>query len=377
MEKKNKKKKKNSNRLNLIICAVAFVFMIFYVCFVDGFDNIISNIQQINIGFLLIAVMLMVVYWTMEALQLHAVLQTLAPGQKFYKSMIVAILGQYFNCITPSSTGGQPMQAYYFTKFGVPVSNGIAALLSRFIVYQFVLTLYSAFVLLIRFNSFSERFAPLMFLVIVGFIINTAVIVVLVMAAFFTAPLRAIAGSLIRLGGKLHILKTEQAVQDTLTKVNETIDQFHENFNFIKKKPWLITRMIIYTLIQLTAYFSISYIIYLGFGLSGTDYLTIISCQAFVLMISGFVPLPGALGAAEGSYTAFFGDIFKTAAGKPLVGTSTFIWRLLTFYLPIITGLVLSLFLGKVMKIARPDDSDDGGETVEITAEEAAGDPLE
>ena len=81
--------------------------------------------------------------------------------------------------------------------------------------------------------------------------------------------------------------------------VEEIVDEYHDNFVFIKKKPWLIIRLIIYNVIQLTAYFSISYVIYLGFGLSGTDYLTIISCQAFVLMISGFMPLPGALGAAR------------------------------------------------------------------------------
>lgn len=370
-----KKKKKNSNKISLIICAIAFVLMIFYVCFVDGFDNIINNISKINVGFLLVAVLCMVVYWIMEALQLHAVLQTLSPGQKFYKSFIVAILGQYFNCITPSSTGGQPMQAYYFKKFGVPVSNALTALLSRFIVYQFVLTVYSLFVLVVRFSSFAERFAPLMALVIVGFLINTGVIVVLIMAAFFTRPLKIMAKGVIKLSGKLHILKTAADVDNSIEKVNATIDEFHENFNFIKKKPWLIIRMIIYTIIQLTVYFSISYVIYLGFGLSGTDYITIISCQAFVLMISGFVPLPGALGAAEGSYTAFFGGIFNVPGRDPLAGTSTFIWRLLTFYLPIITGLVLSLFLGKVMNIASPDDPDE--ETpVEISAEEAEGDKL-
>ncbi|MCH5324129.1 MAG: flippase-like domain-containing protein [Eubacterium sp.] len=374
MEKK--KKKKNSNKLNLIICAIAFVFMLVYVYFVDGFDNIVSSIQQINVGFLLVAMLLMVVYWTMEALQLHAVLQTLSPGQKFYKSLIVAILGQYFNCITPSSTGGQPMQAYYFSKFGVPLSNGVAALLSRFIVYQFVLTVYSVFVLLIRFNSFSEQFAPLMFLVMVGFAINTLVIVFLIMLAFFRAPVRKLAGWIIKLLGKLRIFKTQEVVDDRTAQVNEIIDQYHENFNFIKRKPWLIIRMIFYTVIQLTAYFSISYVIYLGFGLSGTDYLTIISCQAFVLMISGFVPLPGALGAAEGSYTMFFGDIFRKGTHS-FVGISTFIWRFLTFYLPIIVGLVISLFLGKVMKIARPDDEETDDKPIELTAEELAGDSVD
>ena len=39
-------KKKKSNKLNLIICAIAFVFMISYVYFVDGFDNLVNSIQS-------------------------------------------------------------------------------------------------------------------------------------------------------------------------------------------------------------------------------------------------------------------------------------------------------------------------------------------
>ena len=126
-----------------------------------------------------------------------------------------------------------------------------------------------------------------------------------------------------------------------------------------------LIRLIIYNIIQLTAYFSISFIIYIGFGLSGTDYFTIISCQAFVLMISAFMPLPGALGAAEGSYTLFFSKIFVDGEGNKFVGISTFIWRFLTFYLPIIVGLVLSLFVGKFMNVSVPDKS-----TIALTEEE-------
>ena len=89
-------------------------------------------------------------------------------------------------------------------------------------------------------------------------------------------------------------------------------------------------------------YFSISYVIYLAFGLNGTDYITIISCQAFVLMISAFVPLPGAMGAAEGSYVLFFKGIFGG-----FVHLSTVIWRFLTFYLAIIAGMSVSLFVNR------------------------------
>ena len=90
-------KKKKSNKLNLIICAIAFVFMIFYVYFVDGFDNLVNSIQKINVGFLFIAMGLMIVYWLLEALGVHAALRATYPKAKFSRTFMTTLLGQYFN----------------------------------------------------------------------------------------------------------------------------------------------------------------------------------------------------------------------------------------------------------------------------------------
>ena len=82
--------------------------------------------------------------------------------------------------------------------------------------------------------------------------------------------------------------------------------------------------------------------------------------------------MPGALGAAEGSYTLFFSNIFIGSDGTKYVGISTFIWRFLTFYLPIIAGLILSTFVGKFMNVEAPDKS-----TIKLTEEELKGDPID
>ena len=320
--------------------------MVVYILFVDGVDNLITSIAKMKAGFLLLAVGLMMVYWLMEAWGLHAALKILHPRQKFRKTLIVTMLGQYYNCITPSASGGQPMQAFYLTRFGTPLSDGMTALLSKFIVYQFVLIVYTGAVLLIRFGTFSVRFAPLMVMVMIGFIINAAVIALLLMLAFFKAPVRKAALWGVKLLGKLRLIKAEN-IDKKSAEISEIIEKYHSNFCFIRKKPILILKMMLYTAVQLTAYFSISYIIYLGFGLRDTDYFTVLSCQAFVLLVSAVVPLPGAVGAAEGSYSMFFNDIF-TGGGHSFVGISVFIWRFLTFYLPIIMGLVISPFLGKM-----------------------------
>lgn len=338
--------KKGSNKLNLIVCAFAFVVMIIYMFFIDDPAKIFDAIKTMNVSMLFIAALFMLVYWLLEAVATHIVAKAIHPEQKFVHTFVVSIVGQYFNCITPFASGGQPIQAYYLVRYGMPLGSGMTALLSKFICYQFVLTIYSAALLILRLSYVVSDLAALTVLVIAGFIINLVVIVFLFMLAFFRKPTTKIAHFVIRMLHKLHIIKD---LESKLEFIDVEMDKYYKNFIFIKSKPMVILKMCIVTFIQLTFYFSITYVIYIGLGLGGgvslaqgfSDYLTIVACQAFVLMISSFVPLPGALGAAEGSYVAFFGSIFGNS-----VNLSTFIWRFLTFYFPIIVGLIITLTVG-------------------------------
>ncbi len=332
--------KKKTNKIYLIICGIAFIVMVF-VLMSEGIDNILNALAQLNPMFLLLAVGCMVVYWLGEGIGLHLAAKSLDPKVTFRTTMLVTMIGQYFNCITPFASGGQPMQAYTYYKRGLPLSSALTALLSRFIVYQFTLTLYSVVFLIFKLPMFTEGdLKPLTFLVIAGFIINTFVIIMLFMLAFFRAPTNKLVHGVIVLLGKIHILKHPEDVRES---VDKELSQYYENFTFIKSRPVMVLKMFLATVIQLLVYFSITYVIYIGFGMRETDFFTIIACQAFVLMISGFVPLPGAMGAAEGSYAAFFKPIF----GDYYTGVSTFIWRFLTFYLPILIGIIINLRMAK------------------------------
>lgn len=328
-----------TKKLNLIICGIAFIVMLVYLFFVDNPADIWNAICSANPLLLLLSVGCMAIYWFLESVNLHLVAKEVFPEQKFKNSVSVSLIGQYFNCITPFSSGGQPIQAYYLVKFGVPLGSSLTVLLSKFIVYQAMLTIFSIVILFFRLSYVVDTSPMMMPLVIVGFIVNSAVIAGLLMLAFFKKPTVKIAHFTVRLLGKLHIVKDVDA---KLKFIDDEMEMYYKNFQFIKKRPILILKLCFCTIIQLLVYFSISYVIYLAFGLNGTDYITIISCQAFVLMISAFVPLPGALGAAEGSYVLFFKNIFGG-----FVNLSTVIWRFLTFYLAIIVGMSVSLFINR------------------------------
>lgn len=331
-------KKKKGWKLNLIVCAIAFIIMVVYLVFVDSIDNVVAALTRINKVALILCVLFMVGYWMSEAATVHVMLKSMHPKMKFRDTWLVTIIGQYFNCITPSASGGQPMQAYYLVKFGVPLGCGLTALLSRFIVYQFVLTLYSVFTLAVGFNHFGGDLTQkgLMPFVFIGFVINTAVIIFLFSIALFRNATLKVCNGIISLLAKMHIIRRPLKYRVYLTR---EVNKFYENFRYLRKNIPLLLKAVFFTFVQLTLYLSISYVLYRGFGMSDASLLQIMSYQAYVLMISSFIPLPGAMGGAELGYHGFFKDIFT----EQYVNTSMMLWRIMTFYLPIIVGLFFTM----------------------------------
>ena len=112
-----------------------------------------------------------------------------------------------------------------------------------------------------------------------------------------------------------------------------------------------------FCILQLISYFSVSYFVYRSFGLSSTGFVTILGAQGFVMMISSFVPIPGAGVGAESSYYLLFKG-FYPEAGQ--VNVAIIIWRLISFYLTVIVGAVFALRIGKVKSESRKNNITEG-----------------
>jgi len=312
--------------------------MLGFIFITDG-DEVLSSLHKINIWYLLLAFGCMILYWAFESLALHTVIKPIHKAQRFRVSLLISLIGQYYNCVTPFNVGGQPFQAVYLSRYKVPLGSATTALLSKFIVYQFTLTVYCAILLIARLHYFQAELGALTMLTIVGFVVNFTVIMMLVILAFFKNLGFGIIRFFLKFFAKIKLVKN---YEQKLSHVAEQADIYEKNFSYLVRQPLLFLKVLVYTVLQLTVFFSISFVIYLGFGFSGVDYLTILSCQSYVLMISSFFPAPGALGAAEGSYSAFFGRIFGT-----YTAFSMLIWRFLTFYVPLALGFFITLYVDK------------------------------
>ena len=334
-------------KVNIVLCALAFVVLFGYLFIAGEAEDTIRALTSFNYLFLVLALAGIVVYWLLEALSMQLICNSLFKGFSFAKTVIVTIIGQYFNCVTPLSSGGQPMQAYYYQRFGLPLQHAMPMLLCRFIVYQFTMTVYAIIVLVLRFNYFMQDLRPIMYLVAIGFVGGFVLIAMLLALAFAKNAVIRAATWAINLLGRIGILKNPER---SLANATKSLEEAYSGMRFLLKEPAMLIKVSLVTFVQLTVYFSLSWVIFAGFGLDleklGMDpidgYFTVISCQAFIYLIASFVPLPGAIGASEASYITFFNYVYQDPS---IVALSTFIWRALTFYLPIVLGMILTLMV--------------------------------
>lgn len=320
---------------NFLLILAIFIGLFIYMINVDGIDNIKELLHQVDYGWVLAGMACLVIHWLCEASNLHTPLKKMDSNQTFKNSFKVSMLGQLFNNITPFSSGGQPMQAYELTKTGKRVSDSLSAMAIKFIITQTALVISTLVVVLFEFSFFKELMQNYVWIAIIGFILNILAIIVVILAGikskmitFFTTPI-------IKLLGKIHILKQPE---NTIEKLDKSIEHFREQFLFMKSEKKMVVKMFIIAVIQSFAYYSITYMVYRAFGNTGITFWKIIPTQAFLLLIMTFIPTPGSGLGAEGGFYLLFNSIFQQGT----INMSILFWRIYTFYLPIMVG---ALFL--------------------------------
>lgn len=320
---------------DFMLIIIIFVGLFVYMVNVDGIDNMVQILHQVDYKWVAAGLVCLVIHWLCEAINLHTPLKKMYPNQRFTNSFKVSMLGQLFNNITPFSSGGQPMQAYELTKTGKRVSDSLSAMAMKFIITQTALVVSTLIVVLFEFEFFAGLMQNYLWIAIVGFAVNILAIVIVILAGikkqvitFFTTPI-------IKLLGKMHIFKNPE---NTIEKLDKSIDNFREQFLFMKSEKRMVLKMFITAIVQSFAYYSITYMVYRAFGNTGITFWQIIPTQAFLLLIMTFIPTPGSGLGAEGGFYLLFNSVFQQGT----INMSILFWRVYTFYLPIIVG---TLFL--------------------------------
>lgn len=331
---KNKKFKISGRLILNLLVAGLCVWMIFYFLYSEqGLYDLITSSQQINLWWIAAALLSYCTSVFADVLVIYLYIHDEYKQFKIRHSARSVLLGLFWSGITPSSTGGQPMQVYYMSKHKVDVGYSSSRLLNRFLVYQITMTVMTVIAVILKFSYFQEHMdTPILStLVTIGFISQTFITLVFVFLAFSKNLTAKATKGIASLLCKIRLIKDK----DRLKKSLETqLAKFHSGNRMIFSKPKLVIMAVVLTVIQLIAMFLVPYCIYRSFGLNQASPFDMVCSQAFVTLISGMIPIPGASGAAEFSFTALFALFFTPATIK----SATLIWRIITYYLSILVG---------------------------------------
>lgn len=254
----------------------------------------------------------------------------------------ITLSGFFYSNITPGASGGQPMQVAAMNKAGVPVGNGTTTVTIRLICNQFMVSVLSLAFLIANRAFVYRQLEGAIWFVRVGWLINFAVVPLVLLAAFRRAWIRKLVGGLISLFTKLRILKDPDATRQS---AEEVLDTYHTALKALLHSPGEIIRQCLCSAASLLALTGSIVFVYHAFGMSGTPWYHLLTL-AFVLFVSAsYTPLPGASGAQEGGFLYYFRGIFTGGT----VGLALLTWRFFTYYLFIFVGLV-NLLLEKLLK---------------------------
>lgn len=328
---------KKSGIINGVIIVLSVIVLMGYIVFVDGLDNILNAFSNCKLEWLFVGVLAMIGYWYLEGHILNKGLGIFDRKLKAKYSIKNCMIGQFFNSITPSATGGQPIQAYYLNRCGVEYGFATSALLLRFISFQFSLTFICIIVMIFKFNEYAAQIQGFTALMLIGFTINTCVAIVLILIGFNKKIALIIMRFFVKVLGKLRILKN---VDQKLEFVNDEVELFSKGFSTAIENKKVIIEMLFLSTLQITIFYCVNVIIALSFGINidAHSMFHIIAGAACVQMSSTFIPLPGAAGGAELSYYVIYGSVFE--AGQ--LSAAVLLWRIYTFYMPIVVGLFFS-----------------------------------
>ena len=319
---------KNIRKNTILILFITLLVLVLVLK--EDFASTVDALKNMDFTYLLLAVFVFALSIVLKGIVSYKVV-----NEKEKYSLTEAIkhnvIVQFFNGITPFSTGGQPMEVYMLKEHGIRISRGTNFIIQNFIFYQVALVLFGLFAVIYnaKFHLFPD--SPILRnLVLLGFLVNTLVAVFLFILAFSKKVTSYIVYHAINILAKLKLIKNKE---ETKERWKDRITEFHKSTQELKQKKILAITGILLNLLSLACF-------YLVYSLGDFNSLTITESMvtsAYVLIMGSFVPIPGASGGIEYGFLSFFHAFLSSGITSAVL----LVWRFITYYLPMIVGAIV------------------------------------
>lgn len=345
------------------------------VCFLNrqySLASVISSIKTADPLWLIPGVLAMGLFFVCEGVNIGNCLRLAGHDVSLPSEIRYAMTGFFFSSITPSASGGQPMQLYFMRMDGLPVSHSSLALITELTSFQAAAAALALAGLGARCSrvlgastaagtggaaltglsdgiggaalagisdgaaSAGGGIAASVFAA--GILINAAVLAILLFLIFSPASIKIIVSPVLWAVDRFN----PQKASVFRIKILRGVCEYRRASQYITKNPRAIARIFLTSVIQLLAYFSITFCVLQSLGITGISWGEATLSQAALYVAVSALPLPGAVGVTEGGFALLFAYLVPS----DLMGVAIILSRFVSFGLPLIASGLGTFLMG-------------------------------
>ncbi len=341
-EEAKKKKRKIILMLIFIIFNVGVIAYTAYTEYHSGKNA--ENFLDVHVKwpFLLLAIAFCIGAILIESFKYALVMKQVGEKMDMVLAIKTVLIGRYYDNITPSGIGGQPMQIYYLRKNGIQSTKSAAITVAGFITMQlgFVVLGFISVVFLGRFVK-ADIVRTLSYFGIIMYSVSPIMILLFTYVPAFAMTLTK---GIVSLMAKLHIVKDKEK---TLNHYVSNVRGYSDCLKLLVNRGSMCVITLLLGLAYQFAICSIPFFVIQAFG-GGIDFVSSLATTAVIYAAITFIPTPGNSGVAEGVFYAVFSMLTSG-----YIFWAMLVWRFLVYYIFIAAGIVVHLyeFLGKKKQV--------------------------
>lgn len=337
------KKTSKKSVFNIIFLVVIFVLTISSVFSGVDFKQLTYYLSTADPIYTILSIVCVIFFILGESVIIHYLLKTLGTKVAFSHCCLYSFIGFFYSCITPSASGGQPMQIVAMRKDKVPVAVSTVVLAIVTIAYKLILVVLGTAILVFRPASVMKYLDGVEWLMYLGLVLNVICIAGLLLLVFSADLVRSIAMWVLNFVNRIHPLKHMKNWEE---KLEHIISQYNGTAEFYRGNQKIILNVLGITFVQRFLLFFVTGLTYLAFSLSGESMFTIVSLQGMISVAVDMLPLPGGMGISENLFLTIFEPIF----GEALVLPGMLVSRGISFYTQLIICAIMTVAASFILK---------------------------
>lgn len=328
---------------NIIFLAVVFTATIWSVLYGENVKEVFAYLTTAEPRYIITGFGCVIFFILGESVVIFYLLRSLGIRTSFFHCSLYSFIGFFYSCITPSASGGQPMQVVAMRKDRIPAAVSSVVLAIVTVTYKMVLVLMGLTVLLFRPAAIMVYLEPVKEWIYLGIVLNSIFITALLLLVFDTNAVMRVVRWVYSIVHVIHPLKHPEKQEQSIAQI---ANQYRGAAEYYRAHKVVILNVFLVTFLQRCCLFFITWLIYCSFELTGHSLPVITALQSMISVAADMLPLPGGMGISEN----LFLDIFSPVFGEELVLPGMILSRGISFYMQLLISAVMTIVASFIIK---------------------------